>query len=198
MAKALIMTIYILIVAGCKSYQSSTTPSESFTDEKLLDSLVAKWASNNATYLEGLKQLLQDDNENRHIENMLNYSERASSGFGQYEARRKSFLKFLFSNYDIETKDFIVSERFQGERTFYAIIFGNNKISFENLLENWSETKNEVVTNFDNLARNVRIFERDSGCTLNSFSFTLITLFEKESIVTKLDDKSCQTADILK
>ncbi len=198
MVRALMISVFILIVAGCKSYQSGTIPSESFTDENLLDSLVAKWQSSNVKYLEGLKEFAQEDNEKRHIENMLVYSARSSKGSGQYEARRKSFLRFLFSNYNIETKDFIVLENFQGEKVFYSVLFEDKKITFQNLVENWNETKTESVMGFENLAKNIRVFERDSSCSLRSFSFSLITFFEKEGAITKLDDKSCQTGDILK
>ena len=193
MMKKVIIPFFILIMVGCKSSLPSIVTSESFTDEDFLDSLVTKWESSNSIYLNGLRDLEKDDNEILHIENIIKYSVRATEGFEQYEARREGFLRFLFSNYDMKNKDFIISENFQGEKIFYIVVFGNKKVTFQKLAENWREIKSESVSDFKDLAENIRVFKRDPNCSLRTFSFSLFTLFEKESILTKLDDKSCQT-----
>ena len=198
MVRIFIVPVFVLILAGCRSTQVNTVASESFTDEKLLDSLVVKWGADNSTYLENLKGFTENGFENQHIENILVYVRRASKGHGEYEARRKSFLRFLFSNYDIGAEDFVVSENFQGEKIFYEFVFGNKKITFQNLVENWREIKSVTIADFGNLAENVRSFKRDSNCSLGLVSFSLITLFEKEDVITKLDDKACQTNDMLR
>lgn len=194
----LLITISILVVliAGCKSSQTSDTNVNSLGNEKLLDSLVSTWESNNSIYLKGLKEEVKEERDIKHIENMQVYSQRASKGYGKYEPRRKSFLRFLFSNYNIEAKDFIIRENFQGEKVFYEFINEKEKKIFQNIIENWSEIKNERITDFKNLANNVKTFERNHSCATRSFSFSLITLFSQEGVDTKLDDRSCQSIDI--
>ncbi|UII76206.1 hypothetical protein LV716_18380 [Flagellimonas sp. HMM57] len=192
-----IIMFFCLCLVGCKSYETTNESNKNTIKNDYPDDLVMRWKSQNLDYIKGLRALSEEnDKEDLHLKNMMVYIDRASTGFNNQDSRREVILDFLYSKHKMQSEDFMIIENHQGERTSYVIVLKDKKITLKWAYGKWQESENEDIPNYEELVNKIKNFVRSNDCEQKSYSFSLITLFNRGSIITALDDKSCQSINI--